>query len=63
VRRRYVEEYDFVRARGAVRCREFGRIASITQVQEFRSFHHAASVNVEAGDNSFRQHLKVAEIL
>ncbi len=56
VRGRYIEQHDFIRARSAVRRRQFRRIASVTQIEELHALDHASGVHVETSDDAFGQH-------
>jgi hypothetical protein len=53
-----VEQYDFVRACGAVGGSKFRRIARIAQVHELRALHDASGVHVKTSDDAFGQHLR-----
>jgi hypothetical protein len=56
VRRRDVEEDDLVGPLVLVAHRQLDRVAGITQVHELDAFHHAAFVDVQAGDHAPQQH-------
>jgi hypothetical protein len=48
-----VEKSDLVRALLVVAARNFHRITRIANVHKLHAFHHAAVVDIEAGDDAF----------
>ena len=54
--RRDVEEDDLVGAVGFVARRQFDGIADVTQSLELHALHHAPSLDIQADDQSPREH-------
>ena len=53
---RDVEKYELVRALAVVARGEGDRIAGVPDLDETRALHHAAVLDVEAGDDALREH-------
>ena len=53
----YVEQNNLVRAGIGVSCGQLCGISGIAEIEELRAFDHAASVDIETRNDSFRQHL------
>ena len=58
-----VEQHDFVGAVAGVGRGAPRRIAGIAQILELHTFHDAASIHVEAGDDAFGQQSDLTEVL